>query len=193
MAAQGNNKSNGSATTSGRVDHPVGKAQWMDKEVTGGRVDHPLGKAQWMDKEVTDGRVDHPIGKVQWMDADDSGNNGGVVVTPPTPTLNRPSVSGSTRPSSQTTQTPEQKIKTDSVTITYSLAVLSYGRNKATADAILSDMSGGRTVTVPITFRYEQSGFSMAVNFAMRLKAIDARIEFKQQITKEIPLIISGM
>ena len=65
-----------------------------------------------------------------------------------------------------------------------------------TVSGTITDQSGetvsGAAVMV-LNTTTEQSGFSMAVNFAMRLKAIDARIEFKQQITKEIPLIISGM
>ena len=173
MAAQENKQDSRSTTTSSRVDHPVGKAQWMDKE-------------------VTDGRVDHPIGKAQWMDADDAGSAENVV-TPPTPVVNRPSQSGGRRPSSQATQVTEPQAEKDSITISFTLSVLSYGRNKGTVDEILSEMSGGRTVTVPITFKYQLSGFSMAVKFAQRLMAVDAKIELKQQITKEIPLIIRGM
>lgn len=41
--------------TTGRVDHPVGKQQYLDKEeekpVSTGRVDHPAGKQQYMDPE----------------------------------------------------------------------------------------------------------------------------------------------
>ena len=48
-----NNSSDSSVTrTTGRVDHPVGKQQYMDKEerpVSTGRVDHPAGKQQYMD------------------------------------------------------------------------------------------------------------------------------------------------
>ena len=63
--------------TSGRVDAPVGKAQYMtnstpDHEVTDHRVDAPVGKGQYItnstpDHEVTDHRVDAPVGKGQYI------------------------------------------------------------------------------------------------------------------------------
>ena len=63
--------------TSGRVDAPVGKGQWItnsepEHEVTSGRVDAPVGKGQWItnsepEHEITSGRVDAPVGKGQYI------------------------------------------------------------------------------------------------------------------------------
>jgi hypothetical protein len=58
-----------------RVDAPVGKQQYMDKEETTkpSRVDAPAGKQQYMDKEESTkpSRVDAPAGKQQYMDKEE--------------------------------------------------------------------------------------------------------------------------
>ena len=73
--------------TSGRVDAPVGKGQYItnstpDHEITDHRVDAPVGKGQYItnstpDHEITDHRVDAPVGKGQ--DITDSSNE--IVIT----------------------------------------------------------------------------------------------------------------
>jgi len=59
-----------------RVDAPVGKQQYMDKEESTkpSRVDAPAGKQQYMDKEESTkpSRVDAPAGKQQYMDKEES-------------------------------------------------------------------------------------------------------------------------
>ena len=66
---QTENQTNSEATErrKGRIDHPEGKQQYMDKP--SGRIDHPEGKQQYLDKEEEErrtSRIDQPGRPVEY-------------------------------------------------------------------------------------------------------------------------------
>ena len=174
-------KSNGSARkSSGRIDAPVGKAQWIDKEegTKSGRIDHPEGKQQWMDKENEEPknhRVDQPGRPVT------SPNTGGKVERPKNTgqTVTRPSTSS------------QQPAITDNSTVnTYFTVKVTEAGKKAEEVTDLVMGKTWRTRGINPAGGYSiQSNEEQAMNIARKALSLGAKVEVTKTVRIDIRLI----
>lgn len=173
---QGTTQEQAQERPKGRIDHPAGKQQYLDKveeepaqeqERPKGRIDHPEGKQQYLDKveeepaqeqERPKGRIDHPEGKQQYLDKENP---------EPVPVEDK-----------------------STVTISYTVKVMSFGNDEAfVRKTVLGARRKNSAVKFPITVTFGEKGSNDALALAKSLQAVDAQVEVKKNISIEIPII----